>query len=95
MKRLLFAAMLVLLCSSCSPQAQVAGASSDLRYCEALSQRYMRYVGNPETEPRGLRRNDAAADAALAQCREGNAVAAIPVLERKLVDNKITLPVRE
>lgn len=95
MKRLLFAAMLVLLCTSCSPQAQVAGASSDLRYCEALSQRYMRYVGNPETEPRSIRRNDAVADKALAQCRQGNAAASIPVLERKLTDNRIVLPQRE
>jgi hypothetical protein len=94
-KRLLFAAMLMLLCSSCSPRAPVAGSSSDLRYCEALSQLYMRYVGNPETEPRSIRRNDAVADKALVQCRQGNAAASIPVLERKLTDNRIVLPQRE
>ena len=76
-------------------QAQVRAPSTDLRYCAALSQLYMRYVGNPETEPRGVRRSDAAADHAVAQCREGNATAAIPVLEGKLIDNKITLPARE
>ena len=76
-------------------QAQVHPPSADLRYCAALSQLYMRYVGNPETEPRGIRRNDADADAALSQCREGNARAAIPVLERKLIENKFTLPARE
>src|SRR6476469_3540547 len=96
MSRFLSGLTLVALLSMGLPtQAQLRASSGDLRYCAALSQLYMRYVGNPETEPRGLRRNDAAADAALAQCREGNAVAAIPVLERKLVDNKITLPVRE
>ena len=57
------------------------------RYCEALSDLYMRYVGNPETEPRNVRRNDADAEAALAQCRHGEPVVSIPVLERKLVDN--------
>jgi hypothetical protein len=55
----------------------------------------MRYVGNPETEPRSIRRNDVAADQALNQCRQGNAAAAIPVLERKLTDNRIALPRRE
>jgi hypothetical protein len=55
----------------------------------------MRYVGNPETEPRSIRRNDAVADKALAQCRQGNAAASIPVLQRKLTDNRIVLPQRE
>ena len=96
MSRLLSGFTLVALLSIGLPtQAQLRASSADLRYCGALSQLYMRYVGNPETEPRSIRRNDVAADTALAQCREGNAVAAIPVLERKLVDNKITLPARE
>lgn len=68
--------------------------SGDLQYCAALSQLYMRYVGNPETEPHGIRRNDAEAENAMAQCRRGNAAAAVPVLERKLTDNRITLPSR-
>jgi uncharacterized protein (UPF0147 family) len=54
----------------------------------------MRYVGNPETQPRNVRRNDAEAEKALAQCRHGDAAASIPVLERKLADNRITLPQR-
>ena len=91
----LSAAALALLSSSASLQAQAGGSSADLRYCYALSQLYMRYVGNPETEPRNIRRNDAAAEDAMAQCRQGNAGIAIPVLERKLSDNRITLPARE
>lgn len=91
----LFAAALTLLLPSAPLRAQAGGAPSDLRYCSALSQLYMRYVGNPETEPRGVRRNDAAAEDAMARCRQGNAGAAIPVLERKLTDNRITLPARE
>jgi uncharacterized protein (UPF0147 family) len=54
----------------------------------------MRYVGNPETQPRNVRRNDADAEKALAQCQRGEAAASIPVLERKLTDNRITLPQR-
>jgi hypothetical protein len=34
------------------------------------------------------------ADNAMAQCRQGNATG-VPVLERKLTDNRITLPQRE
>jgi hypothetical protein len=89
------AAALALLLPSAPLRAQGGGASTDLRYCSALSQLYMRYVGNPETEPRGIRRNDATAEHAMAQCRQGNAAAAIPVLERKLGDNRITLPARD
>ena len=91
----LLAAALALLLPSAPLRAQAGSSSADLRYCSALSQLYMRYVGNPETEPRGIRRNDATAENAMAQCRQGNAVVAIPVLERKLGDNRITLPARD
>ena len=75
--------------------AQSRSVPADLRYCWALSDLYQRYVGNPVTETSSLRRNDAGAEAALAQCRQGNAAAAIPVLERKLLDNRFTLPPRQ
>jgi hypothetical protein len=88
---LLSVAVVLVATSGCAPR----GASSDLRYCAALGQLYMRYVGNPETEPRAVRRNDAAAEDAMAQCRQGNAATSIPVLERKLTDNRITLPSRD
>jgi len=77
-----------------SVHAQSRRPSPEQQYCEALSDLYMRYVGNPETQPRNVRRNDADAEKALAQCRHGDAAASIPVLERKLVDNRITLPQR-
>jgi hypothetical protein len=76
-------------------QAQVRATSADLRYCSALSELYMRYVGNPELRPSSIRRNDVTADTALAQCRAGDTASAIPVLERKLVDNRFTLPARD
>ena len=80
---------------SIAPLSAQVGRSADLRYCAALSELYMRYVGNPVTEPRSIRRNDVVADEALYQCRRGEPAAAIPVLERKLIDNRITLPARE
>jgi hypothetical protein len=96
MSRLLSGLTLAALLSMGLPtQAQVRASPADLRYCAVLSQLYMRYVGNPETRPHSIRRSDVTADTALAQCQEGNALAAIPVLERKLIDNKFSLPPRE
>ena len=95
MSRLFGLTFVALLSIGLSTQAEVRASSAGLRYCAALSQLYMRYVGNPETEPRGIRRNDVAADIAVAQCRAGNAIDAIPVLERKLIENKFSLPARE
>jgi hypothetical protein len=94
MKKLGPAVAGVFLMAALSAHARGRASSPEQRYCEALSDLYMRYVGNPETQPRNVRRNDADAENALAQCRHGDAAASIPVLERKLGDNKITLPQR-
>lgn len=88
------AVTVVFLVAASSSYAQSRLSSPEQQYCEALSDLYMRYVGNPETQPRNVRRNDAEAEKALAQCRHGDAAMSIPVLERKLVDNRITLPQR-
>ena len=92
MKRLVAVAIAFLVASPI--HAQSRRSPPEQQYCEALSDLYMRYVGNPETEPRNVRRNDADAEKALAQCRHGDAAASIPVLKRKLTDNRITLPQR-
>jgi hypothetical protein len=92
MKRLVAVAIAVMLAPPAHAQGRLSSAGQ--QYCEALSDLYMRYVGNPETEPRNVRRNDADAEKALSQCRQGDAAASIPVLERKLTDNRITLPPR-
>lgn len=94
MRRLVPAVAVFFLVAASSVHAQGRASSPEQRYCEALSDLYMRYVGNPETQPRNVRRNDADAEHALAQCRHGDAAASIPVLERKLADNRITLPPR-
>ena len=94
MRRLVPAVAVVFLVATSSAHAQGRLSPPEQQYCEALSDLYMRYVGNPETQPRSVRRNDADAEKALAQCRQGDAAASIPVLERKLADNRITLPQR-
>jgi hypothetical protein len=71
--------------------------SSDLAYCAALSDTYVRYIGHDETSSgRALRANrgDAEAYVAVAKCRQGDTAAAIPVLERKLTNARFTLPPR-
>jgi hypothetical protein len=68
---------------------------SDLAYCSALSDTYVRYIGRDETSPRRIIRanqGDAEGYAAVAKCRQGDAAASIPVLEKKLTDAKFTLP---
>lgn len=95
MRRPVAAIAAVFLAAASSVHAQGGRSSSpEQQYCEALSELYMRYVGNPETQPRNVRRNDADAEKALAQCRHGDWSASIPVLERKLADNRIALPRR-
>ena len=64
----------------------------DLRYCKALSEMYAQYTGSSEFE-RPPRR-DVTADEAVARCKAGDAARSIPILERKLTSNGLTLPQR-
>ncbi len=72
------------------------GARDDIAYCRALSDIYLRHIGGDDTSPKlGYKlRANLDAQAAVAQCRAGDAAAAIPVLERELIANKFTLPRR-
>jgi hypothetical protein len=89
--RLIAAACLSLL-PAVSP-AQTTGG--DLAYCRALSDVYVRYVGhNWQYGDRQRRQANNDAQVAVAQCEQGNAAAAIPVLERELIRNKFSLPAR-
>ena len=69
---------------------------SDQAYCMALSDTYVRYIGHDEDygHHRGYLRGSLDGQVAVAQCKQGNATAAIPVLEKKLIDQKFTLPAR-
>ncbi len=76
--------------------AQTA-SRSDLAYCNALADTYVRYIGHDETSSRrviGSGGGDAEGYVAVAQCRQGNVAAAIPTLEKKLTNAKFTLPDR-
>lgn len=69
--------------------------NADMQYCAALSDLYIRYVGRSETGPRTPVTPDVVGGVALAQCKQESTVAqAIPVLERKLLDARFTLPPR-
>jgi hypothetical protein len=78
-----------------SPSPQGPSSPQDLAYCAKLSQLYLRYVGpDPNSSNMGGVLPDVAGGEAVAKCREGDARAAIPPLERLLRDADITLPPR-
>jgi hypothetical protein len=71
-------------------------ARSDAAYCNALSETYVRYIGHDEDTSHHLQYLHGSLDAqvAVAQCKQGNTAAAIPVLEKQLLSQKFTLPAR-
>jgi len=77
--------LLVLAALTSAPPAQAQG--DDTAYCTQLSQLYRRYVQNATG-----RRVDVEALQALDDCSRGKAASAIPVLEKRLRDAKITPP---
>ncbi len=81
MKRILLALAAV----AAAPLAQAQ--SDDRAYCAQLSDLYRRYVQNATG-----RRVDVEALVALDDCSRGKAASAIPVLEKRLRDAKITPP---
>ena len=76
---------LVLAALASAPPAQAQ--SDDAAYCTQLSQLYRRYVQNATG-----RRVDVEALQALDDCSRGRPASAIPVLEKRLRDAKITPP---
>ena len=70
-------------------------ARGDLAYCRALSDIYVRYIGqNWQYGGHQLTSANNDAQVAVAQCEQGDAASAIPVLERALVNGRFTLPAR-
>jgi hypothetical protein len=65
----------------------VQAQSDDKAYCTQLSELYRRYVQNATG-----RRVDVEAVVALDDCSKGKTASAIPVLEKRLRDAKITPP---
>jgi hypothetical protein len=65
---------------------------SDATYCRRLTARYQAFVENEYGHSNMPGSLDG--QVAMAQCKEGDTAAGIPVLERKLQDAKIDLPRR-
>jgi hypothetical protein len=62
------------------------GQSNDATYCAALSKLFREIVAN------GI--SDSPESVAMAQCAAGNTAAGIPVLEKSLREQKVSLPPR-
>jgi hypothetical protein len=60
--------------------------SADVKYCMALSDSYAKVVGSSSSTAGGV-------PEAMAKCKAGDA-SGIPVLEKALTDQKVTLPPR-
>jgi hypothetical protein len=67
--------------------------AGDVRYCNALAQLYMSYVGPSDLSSRRGGGFDPEARLAIDTCR-GNPQGAIPVLEKRLHNGKVNLPQR-
>jgi hypothetical protein len=97
-RRLLFTVALglsLLACAQQQPQRRSTSSPQDLAYCAKLSELYQRYVGaNPASSRMDGVAPDVAGGEAVAKCREGDAGASIPTLERLLRDADMTLPPR-
>jgi hypothetical protein len=69
--------------------------SPEQAYCARLSEMYIRYLGDPDgSRHMGAKTPDVTGGVAVAKCRAGNTVDAIPVLERLLTGAGFTLPPR-
>jgi hypothetical protein len=89
MQSLLLLAAGVTLSSAASAQG-----NADARYCDKLINLYRTYVNNPEDPRPAFQSPQGAQENAILSCRTGNTAAGIPVLEKSLRDNKMTLPSR-
>ncbi len=68
---------------------------SEMAYCQALASTYVHYIGRSEASPyNDVRRGSLDGQVAASQCVPGRTAEAIPVLEQKLRNGKVTLPPR-
>jgi len=74
---------------SVATDSNAQSTTSDSDYCRLLVKTLS--MGG---EARGSRMVDTDTAVAIAQCQEGNPAPSIPVLERKLRDNRIAVPPR-
>jgi hypothetical protein len=88
MRRVLLAVPLLVLLLSVPAAAQ----SDDAAYCAQLGALALRYLTGGTNDGRGV--PDLETAAAINDCNKGNTATGIKVLERKLVNNRFTLPKR-
>jgi hypothetical protein len=68
---------------------------SEMAYCQTLASTYVHYIGRSEASPYDdVHRGSLDGQVAASQCVPGRTAAAIPVLEQKLRNGKVTLPPR-
>jgi hypothetical protein len=68
---------------------------TDLEYCWELAELYQRHIGGGEGAVGTLvRQPDPEGRYAVDKCQQGDTATAIPILERKLLANRFTLPWR-
>ena len=100
---LLIAAVVPLLAAACTvtgggARSMTTAPPVDVAYCRSLVSQYTTYVGSVGGSLGGNSdrggRADLDAKVAIAQCQEGNTGPAIPVLEQKLRDAKVAVPLR-
>ena len=73
--------------------AMVCAQAGDAAYCKALSEKYETYLANMSTG-RSPQPDSVGGRVAMEQCKAGNTVAAIPIVEQKLRNARIDLPPR-
>ncbi len=81
----------LILAMSLGATSATQAQSDDLAYCERLYATWERYI-SPRSQGQITGGFDAIAS--VDQCRRGNPAAGIPTLEKKLRDNRFTLPAR-
>ena len=84
--------LLAMALAAWSPLAALA-QGGDAAYCKALSEKYETYLANMTTG-RSPQPDSVDGRVAMEQCKAGNTVASIPVLEQKLRNARIDLPPR-
>jgi len=79
--------VLMLVALTLAPSTTIGAQSDDQAYCTELSALYRRYVQNAQG-----RKIDVEALTALDDCQKGKPAAAIPVLEKRLLQGGFSLP---
>jgi len=86
--------VLATLFGAAAAHGQESGSTADRKYCAALGDLYVRYVGTSEFSPSSMDRTDLEGRLALSKCQAGDTAIGIPILERKLRNARVSLPPR-